>query len=163
MNGAVFVPKYDLGLFRYTAARYVKLLIRARWKSNPGFLAQNELARWELVDIANDPHPAWRSPHYLRVGHDGRDPCDRPGWHRHSDGGHCGHRQWQQHSKEGLERHEISCWTLLCAWPAGQGLLPVPAPCPAGPHAGPRSLIGMAQDLLTFGGSRRRMLTSDSL
>src|SRR5436190_1557399 len=83
------------------------------------------------------------------IGHDGRDPCDRAGWHRHSDGGHCGHRQWQQHSKEGLERHEISCWTLLCAWPAGQGLLPVPAPCPAGPHAGPRSLIGMAQDLLT--------------
>jgi hypothetical protein len=56
----IFYPDFDLGAFRFAVARYVKLLIRARWKHQPGFLSQAELAQWHLDDIESDPLPSWR-------------------------------------------------------------------------------------------------------
>jgi hypothetical protein len=38
MSDDFFHPNFDPGEFRRTAAKYVKLLIRARWRSEPGFL-----------------------------------------------------------------------------------------------------------------------------
>jgi len=55
-----FYPGFDPGEFRHAAARYVKLLIRARWQAEPGFLAEADLAAWELRDIAADRWPAWQ-------------------------------------------------------------------------------------------------------
>jgi len=55
----LYYPDYDLGKFRYAVARYVKLLIRARWKYNPNFLTPKELAAWELADIDADK---WTAP-----------------------------------------------------------------------------------------------------
>ncbi|MFO0877907.1 MAG: hypothetical protein U0840_11185 [Gemmataceae bacterium] len=55
-----FLPAFDLGEFRYAVARYLKLLIRARWRCDPGFLSQNALADWGLTDIAHDRLPASR-------------------------------------------------------------------------------------------------------
>ena len=49
-----FYPNVDLGEFRYSAAKYVKLLIRARWKIDPGFLSTAELERWQLSDVKDD-------------------------------------------------------------------------------------------------------------
>ena len=49
---------FDLGEFRHAAARYIKLLIRARWKAEPGFLPESVLADWCLQDIAADRWPA---------------------------------------------------------------------------------------------------------
>jgi hypothetical protein len=51
----LYHPNFDLGEFRYAASRYVKLLIRARWRCEPAFLAEAELAGWSLPNIANDP------------------------------------------------------------------------------------------------------------
>jgi hypothetical protein len=45
---------FDQGEFRYLAAKAVKLLIRARWKSEPGFLSDQDLARWGLADVGGD-------------------------------------------------------------------------------------------------------------
>jgi hypothetical protein len=53
-------PTFDVDLFRRVLARLVRLLIRARWKSEPGFLSQQELAGWELAGIAGDRVPAGR-------------------------------------------------------------------------------------------------------
>src|SRR5579864_830815 len=53
-------PDFDLGTFRYAAARYVKMLIRARWRCQPGFFPVEELARWELQNIDTDLYPSWR-------------------------------------------------------------------------------------------------------
>lgn len=58
--GEIFYPDFDLGAFRYAVARYVKLLIRARWRCEPGFLADDDLAQWQLRDIEDDSYPAWR-------------------------------------------------------------------------------------------------------
>src|SRR5262245_54260411 len=55
-----YCPDFDLGVFRYAAARYVKLLIRARWKVDPGFISKEDLAAWELQDIEDDTIPAGR-------------------------------------------------------------------------------------------------------
>src|SRR4051812_40768846 len=60
MAGDVFYPDFDLGIFRYTVARYVKLLIRSRWKCEPNFLSPDQLAAWGLDAIGKDPNPAWR-------------------------------------------------------------------------------------------------------
>jgi len=57
---------FDLGAFRYAAAAYVKFLIRARWKSEPGFLSEEALGRWKLSNIRDDPHSA--SQLLLRAG-----------------------------------------------------------------------------------------------
>jgi hypothetical protein len=51
---AVYHPDFDLGNFRHAVARYIKLLIRARWKCEPGFLSQEDLAAWQLQDIEQD-------------------------------------------------------------------------------------------------------------
>src|SRR4051794_27652403 len=56
----LFRPAFDLGEFRYAVARYVKLLIRARWKADPSFLTQRDLAAWELSDVGKDRQPAWK-------------------------------------------------------------------------------------------------------
>jgi hypothetical protein len=60
MDDFIFYPTYDLGAFRYAVARYVKLLIRARWKSQPCFLSDHQLAKWHLEDIADDPYSETR-------------------------------------------------------------------------------------------------------
>jgi hypothetical protein len=57
---AVYHPNFDLGDFRFAAARYVKLLIRARWKCEPSFLSPAQLTAWGLQDIAADPWAAWK-------------------------------------------------------------------------------------------------------
>ena len=41
---AVYRPDFDLGDFRYAIAGYVKFLVRARWKCEPGFLSPVQLA-----------------------------------------------------------------------------------------------------------------------
>ena len=46
---------YDLGEYRYAAAKLVKLLIRARAKVEPDFLTDNEYRRWGLANIQDDP------------------------------------------------------------------------------------------------------------
>jgi hypothetical protein len=51
-------PGFDPGEFRHAAARYVKYLIRARWKVEPGFLPPANLVAWGLQDIAADRNPA---------------------------------------------------------------------------------------------------------
>jgi hypothetical protein len=43
-----------------SVARFAKLLVRARWKVDPGFLPPGDLERWGLGNIAADPCPAWR-------------------------------------------------------------------------------------------------------
>jgi hypothetical protein len=45
----------DLGKFRYAVAGYIKCLIRARWKVDPGFLTPEDLERWGLKKIDHDP------------------------------------------------------------------------------------------------------------
>ncbi|MFO0881521.1 MAG: hypothetical protein U0840_29835 [Gemmataceae bacterium] len=55
-----FLPTFDLGEFRYSVARYLKLLIRARWRCDPGFLSQKDLADWGLTDLPHDRLPAAR-------------------------------------------------------------------------------------------------------
>lgn len=55
-----FYPDFDLGAFRFAVARYVKLLIRARRKHQPGFLSRDELAQWHLADIDSDRLASWR-------------------------------------------------------------------------------------------------------
>ena len=60
-----FRPEFDLGAFRYAVAKYVKLLIRARWKDNPGFLSAQALTDWGLLKINDDRIldnriPTWR-------------------------------------------------------------------------------------------------------
>lgn len=57
---------FDLGAFRYAAAAYVKFLIRARWKIEPGFLSEDDLGRWKLSDIRDDTRSA--SQLLLRAG-----------------------------------------------------------------------------------------------
>lgn len=54
MNDNWYQPTFDLAAFRSVVAKYVKLLIRARWKHQSGFLSAEDLARWGLKDIAND-------------------------------------------------------------------------------------------------------------
>ena len=49
-----FRPEFDLGEFRHAAARYVKLLIRARWKCEPKFLSTKALREWGLSNIEKD-------------------------------------------------------------------------------------------------------------
>jgi hypothetical protein len=59
-SDAVFRPDFDLTQFRHAVARYVKLLVRARWQSEPGFLSESDLQRWKLSDIAAESNPAWQ-------------------------------------------------------------------------------------------------------
>jgi hypothetical protein len=59
-SDAVFRPDFDLTQFRHAVARYVKLLVRARWQSEPGFLSDSDLQRWKLSDIAAESNPAWQ-------------------------------------------------------------------------------------------------------
>ena len=58
----IIIPyrQFNLGEFRWTAARYIKRLIRARWKSDPDFLSEEELTAWKLNNIANDTQEAWQ-------------------------------------------------------------------------------------------------------
>lgn len=56
----VYVPDFDLVEFRCLALRYVKLLIRARWKCEPGFLPPDALKHWKLVNIDEDRLSAWK-------------------------------------------------------------------------------------------------------
>jgi hypothetical protein len=57
---AVYHPDFDLGDFRFAVARYAKLLIRARWKSDPGFLSRQHLLAWGLQDIESDQWVSWK-------------------------------------------------------------------------------------------------------
>jgi hypothetical protein len=59
-NDGVYYPDFDPGDFRWAAARYVRLLIRARWKVEPGFLPRDTLTAWGLANIESDTHSAWR-------------------------------------------------------------------------------------------------------
>jgi hypothetical protein len=47
-------PEFDLGEFRYAVAKFVKLLIRARWRDDPGFMDDQALRDWELLAIKDD-------------------------------------------------------------------------------------------------------------
>ncbi len=58
VNNELYYPAYDLGEFRYVVARYVKLLIRARWCCEPRFLSEADLTAWGLADIATDQSKA---------------------------------------------------------------------------------------------------------
>jgi hypothetical protein len=49
-----FVPNFDLAEFRFAVARFVKLLIRSRWRCEPGFLSPADLSAWGLSDISTD-------------------------------------------------------------------------------------------------------------
>jgi hypothetical protein len=49
--------------FRIVAARFVKSLIAARWKVEPGFLDREALRRWKLEDIEDD---TWSAAARLR-------------------------------------------------------------------------------------------------
>ena len=60
MNDDLHPPDFDPGEFRYTVARYVRFLIRARWKSDGEFLSDSDLTRWELNDIQHDKLQAWQ-------------------------------------------------------------------------------------------------------
>jgi len=55
-----FTARFDLGEFRYFAAGYVKLLIRARRKETPAFLPADQLAAWGVDDRFDTTWPAWR-------------------------------------------------------------------------------------------------------
>lgn len=66
-NSDFFYPDFDLREFRHRVASYVKLLIRARWKSDPGFLSESDLQRWKLTNIAEDSNPAWQSMHHAAL------------------------------------------------------------------------------------------------
>ena len=52
--------QFDAGDFRYTVAAYVKLLIRARHKAKPNFLAEEERRKWEVDNDDDQGWPAWR-------------------------------------------------------------------------------------------------------
>jgi hypothetical protein len=54
------LPQFDRGMFRWTVARYIKRLIRARWKSEPDFLSDDDLQRWRLANIRDDSEESWR-------------------------------------------------------------------------------------------------------
>lgn len=65
MSEQEFRPEFDLGAFRFAVARYVKLLIRARWKDDPGFLTDQAQKDWGLLRINDDRlldnrMPSWR-------------------------------------------------------------------------------------------------------
>jgi len=52
----------------------VKLLIRARWKDDPGFLSDRALEGCDLLKIIDDRNldnrfPSWRLPEEAAVGH----------------------------------------------------------------------------------------------
>jgi hypothetical protein len=49
------VDGFDLGQFRYDAAAFIKLVIRARAKKTPDFLSEAEYQRWGLENIADEP------------------------------------------------------------------------------------------------------------
>ncbi len=57
----VFEPTFDPAKFRTHVAAFVKSLIRARWKHEPGFLTPAQLERWELKSIERDEQSAWRN------------------------------------------------------------------------------------------------------
>lgn len=57
MSESEFRPEFDLGNFRYAVAKYVRLLIRARWRDDPGFLDEQALKDWDLLNINNDHIP----------------------------------------------------------------------------------------------------------
>lgn len=50
---------FDSGEFRYAVARYIRLLIRARWKCEPGFLPGADLAQWELSTMPRISAGRW--------------------------------------------------------------------------------------------------------
>jgi hypothetical protein len=52
----------DLAEFRSAVERYVGLLIRARWRDDPGFLDDQMLSDWDLLDIQDDRIPLNRAP-----------------------------------------------------------------------------------------------------
>jgi len=56
----LYRPDFDLGEFRYSVARYVKYLIRARRKWDAEFLSDAQLTRWELNNIRDDKLQAWQ-------------------------------------------------------------------------------------------------------
>src|SRR5262245_21159182 len=45
---------FDQGGFRLSVARFIRLLIRARWKSEPAFLPYHDLPRWGLANVEED-------------------------------------------------------------------------------------------------------------
>lgn len=57
----VFEPAFDPAKFRTHVAAFVKSLIRARWKHEPGFMTPAQLERWELKSIEQDKQTAWRN------------------------------------------------------------------------------------------------------
>lgn len=59
-NYDFYYPDFDLAYFRGDVARYVRLLILARWRCEPGFLPDEDIVRWEPLDIHQTVYPAWR-------------------------------------------------------------------------------------------------------
>jgi hypothetical protein len=60
MNDDFHSPNFNLGEFRDLVALYVKLLIRARWKTDAGFLSDSQLTQWGLKNIQRDKLQAWQ-------------------------------------------------------------------------------------------------------
>jgi hypothetical protein len=48
------IDGYPLGEYRKAAAKYIKLMIRARAKTEPDFLSEEQYGRWNLCEIAAD-------------------------------------------------------------------------------------------------------------
>jgi hypothetical protein len=59
-DSAPSTPAFDAGQFRYLVARYLKLLIRARYLHDPGFISRSDLAAWDLSNIGDERQPAWQ-------------------------------------------------------------------------------------------------------
>ena len=53
-------PDFDPVEFRRAAAKYIKLLIRARWKVEPKFLPQKVLQSWGLEKIDDESLESWQ-------------------------------------------------------------------------------------------------------
>lgn len=60
MSDVWFHPDFDHAAFRNTVARYIKLLIRARWILDPRFISNESLKRWKLSNIDQEPKQSWQ-------------------------------------------------------------------------------------------------------
>ena len=64
------IDGYDLRQYRNAVAKYLKLMIRARAKSEPNFLTPVEYSRWHLSKIAADQQTAEELLRMAKAAHD---------------------------------------------------------------------------------------------
>ena len=60
MSDIWFHPEFDAAAFRKAVARYIKLLIRARCRGSTAFVSEEELKRWGLKNIDQEPLQPWQ-------------------------------------------------------------------------------------------------------